>query len=298
MQSIRTLYKVGRGPSSSHTMGPYFASLKIKKLYPQATSYAVTLYNSLALTGEGHLTYQVIQDTLAPHEVVFYSRIDVDKHPNALKFEVYNQDTLLETFYVNSVGGGEIVFNDAPIENPLVYPHTTFSSIKSYCIDNNLSLYEYVKQVEGPEIDDFLLSIWNQMKISIETGLKATGVLPGKLKVIRKANELLNKKIEDETDDIMENRLVSAYAFAVSEENASGGIIVTSPTCGASGILPAVLYYIYKKKNLSDMKIVKALATAALIGNLIRHNATISGAVGGCQAEVGSACSMAAAAHA
>ncbi|MFA6890398.1 MAG: serine dehydratase beta chain, partial [Bacilli bacterium] len=233
MQSIRTLYKVGRGPSSSHTMGPYFASLKIKKLYPQATSYAVTLYNSLALTGEGHLTYQVIQDTLAPHEVVFYSRIDVDKHPNALKFEVYNQDTLLETFYVNSVGGGEIVFNDAPIENPLVYPHTTFSSIKSYCIDNNLSLYEYVKQVEGPEIDDFLLFIWNQMKISIETGLKATGVLPGKLKVIRKANELLNKKIEDETDDIMENRLVSAYAFAVSEENASGGIIVTSPTCGA-----------------------------------------------------------------
>ncbi|MDD4212134.1 MAG: L-serine ammonia-lyase, iron-sulfur-dependent, subunit alpha [Bacilli bacterium] len=298
MQSIRTFYKVGRGPSSSHTMGPYFASLKIKNLYPEANRYVVTVYNSLALTGEGHLTYQVIQDTLAPHEVVFHSMIDVNKHPNTLMFEIYKDDSLIDTINIKSIGGGEILINDATNEIQTVYPHTTFSSIKAYCITNGLSLYEYVKEMEGPEIDDFLYSIWNYMKESIASGLKHTGILPGKLKVVRKAKELLNKKIEDETDDIMENRLVSAYAFAVSEENAAGGMIVTAPTCGASGVLPAVLYYMYQKNRLSDKKIIKALAVAALFGNVIRQNATISGAVGGCQAEVGSACSMAAAAHA
>ncbi len=298
MQSIRTLYKVGRGPSSSHTMGPYFASIKVKNQYPQANRFVVTVYNSLALTGEGHLTYQVIRDTFSPHPVIFQSMIDVNRHPNALTFEVYQDEVKLDTLEVKSVGGGEIVFNDAKTETISIYPHQTFSEIKAYCIANGLSLYEYVKEMEGADIDQFLLSIWNQMKESIQNGLKTTGILPGKLQVVRKAKELLNKKIEDETDDIMENRLVSAYAFAVSEENAAGGVIVTAPTCGASGVLPAVLYYMYKKNNLSDKKMIKALATAGLIGNIIKHNATISGAVGGCQAEVGSACSMSAAAHA
>ena len=298
MQSIRTLYKVGRGPSSSHTMGPYFASIKVKNQFPEANRFVVTVYNSLALTGEGHLTYQVIRDTFSPHPVIFQSMIDVARHPNALTFEVYQDDIKLDTLEVKSVGGGEIVFNDAKTETILIYPHQTFSEIKAYCVANGLSLYEYVKEMEGADIDQFLLLIWNQMKKSIQNGLKTTGILPGKLQVVRKAKELLNKKIEDETDDIMENRLVSAYAFAVSEENAAGGVIVTAPTCGASGVLPAVLYYMYKKNNLSDKKMIKALATAGLIGNIIKHNATISGAVGGCQAEVGSACSMSAAAHA
>ncbi len=298
MQSIKNLFKIGTGPSSSHTMGPYFAALRIKENFPQANRFIITLYNSLALTGEGHLTFDVLKNTLSPHQVIFQTKIDISLHPNTLMFEIFNNDILIRTIEVKSIGGGEIVFDGLEKEHDDIYPHKSFDEIKKFCSEKNLTLYEYILQFEGSEIEGFFQLVWKQMRQTIETGLSKEGILPGKLRVKRKAKDLLHKKIDEETDDVMENRLVSAYAFATSEENASGGIVVTSPTCGASGVLPAVLYYMLQKNKLPEKRIIKALAVAGLFGNIIKHNATISGAVGGCQAEVGSACSMAAAAHA
>lgn len=298
MQSLRYLYKIGRGPSSSHTMGPYYAALKMLNHYPNANRFVVTLYNSLALTGEGHLTFKVIEETLSPHPVEFKTLININKHPNLMLFEMYHDDTLLDTVEVKSIGGGEIVIGDEQKETILIYQEKNFEEIKKFCSINNLDLYQYVKHYEGEAIDDFLKTIWEQMKASIHQGLSTEGILPGKLKVKRKARDLLLQKHEKETQALKENRLVSAYAFAVGEENAAGGLIVTSPTCGAAGVLPAVLYYMYENQNVDESKIIRALAIGGLFGNIIKHNATISGAVGGCQAEVGVACSMAAAAHA
>ena len=296
MQSLKYLYKIGRGPSSSHTMGPWLAAKKIKAKYPNANKYIITLYNSLALTGVGHLTYSILEETLDPSEVKFESRINYNLHPNTIDFSIYQDNDLIDEIRVKSIGGGEVVFNDEVIETPSIYPHKHFHEIKEYCEQKHISLYEYVKEVEGEEIDNFLMDIWKQMQATIQNGLHKNGVLPGELKVNRRAIDLVHSP-DIETDAFKENRLVSAYAFAVNEENASGGIVVTAPTCGASGTLPAVLYYFYKNNNLSDEIIIQALAVAGLIGNIIKHNATISGAVGGCQAEVGSACAMAAAAH-
>ena len=298
MQSIRKLYKIGRGPSSSHTMGPYNACLEIASNYKEANKIIVTLYNSLALTGDGHLTYEVIKDTLKDYEVVFKTKIDVIKHPNAIKFEIFKDDDLIDIVRYKSIGGGDILKNDETFEKKHIYPHKNFNEIKEYCLSKNIDLYQYVLEVEGNDITSYLHEVWVQMQDTIKIGLSKTGVLPGKLKVQRKANELITQKHENETDSMREYRLVSAYAFAVNEENASGGLVVTSPTCGASGVLPAVLYYMYKDMGVSEEKIISSLAIGGLIGNIIKHNATISGAVGGCQAEVGSACSMAAAAYA
>ena len=298
MQSLKFLYKIGRGPSSSHTMGPYVAALKIKNQYSEADKYVVTLYNSLALTGDGHLTYGVIKETLAPIEVEFKTLIDISKHPNTMIFEVYQKDKLIDTIEVKSIGGGEILIGDEQQEKVLIYPHKNFAEIKKYCLNNNIDLYQYVKEFEGQDIDDFLRTIWEQMKSSIHTGLSKEGILPGKLQVKRKARDLFLQRHEKETPALKENRLISAYAFSVNEENASGGLVVTSPTCGSAGILPAVLYYMYENENVDESKIIRALAIGGLFGNICKHNATISGAVGGCQAEVGVACSMAAAAHA
>ena len=294
MQSIKQLYKIGRGPSSSHTMGPFFASEIIKTRYPQLPSIQVTLYNSLALTGEGHLTYEVIRSTLAPMEVIFQSKIDLNRHPNTLVFENQAASIYHE---VKSIGGGDIVFDQDSSEKKYIYPHHLFSEIASYCKAMNLSLVDYIYSIEDQDFQSFLKKVWRQMKQTIEVGLQQDGILPGTLQVKRKAKELITYPMQKENDAVKENRYISAYAFAVGEENASGGMIVTAPTCGASGILPAVLYYKYKKEKLPEKKIIQALAIAGLIGNLIKHNATISGAVGGCQAEVGSACAMAAAAH-
>lgn len=296
MQSIRSLYKIGRGPSSSHTMGPFFACQLIKEKYPKANKITVTLYNSLALTGEGHLTFAVIKQALDPIVVDFKTSIDIDKHPNFLEFEIFANEHQIDKLEVISVGGGEIIFNNEKELLTEIYPHQNFTEIKNYCREENLTLYQYVQKYEE-NIDYFLNEIWNQMQVTIENGLSREGVLPGKLRVQRKAKTLFNKKMTDESEAMTEHRLVSAYAFAASEENASGEVIVTAPTCGSCGVLPAVLYYMNKKNNISKEKIIAALAIAGLIGNIIKTNATISGAVGGCQAEIGSACAMAAAAH-
>lgn len=299
MLSIRSLYQVGYGPSSSHTMGPAKACLIIKEQYPYIENYEIILYNSFALTGKGHLTEEAIKDALSPAMVTFSTSIDVKKHPNTMIIKgVFDQKIVVEK-EVQSVGGGRIIFAGEEDHDPMIYPHHTFKAIKKYCRDHNMSLYDYIVMVEGEDINLFLEDIWTHMKQAVERGIETKGVLPGPLKMKRKAYDLYHRQKENEVPEITENRLVSSYAFAVSEENASGGIIVTAPTCGACGVVPAVLYYMHKKhKFLNKKRVIKALAVAGLIGNLIKYNASISGAVAGCQAEIGSACSMAAAAHA
>ncbi|MBN3490127.1 L-serine ammonia-lyase [Acholeplasma equirhinis] len=299
MLSLRSLYKIGHGPSSSHTMGPALAMKTIVEENPEITYFKVTLYNSLALTGKGHLTEDAMLETVHPREITFDTKIDLEKFANTILVLGYKGDELVSTDEVKSTGGGRIVFVGRESEEVQVYPHKNFNEIKAYCRRHKISLYEYVLKFEGEDIIDYLKSIWEAMKAAVERGIKTEGVLPGPLKVQRKAKTLFEKVMAKEPSEITENRLVSAYAFAVSEENAAGGIIVTAPTCGACGVLPALLYYMrHKHKFITDEKIIKALAVAGLFGNLIKHNASISGAVAGCQAEVGSACSMAAAAHA
>lgn len=300
MESIRTLYKIGRGPSSSHTMGPERACLVMKKRHPEADSYRVFLYGSLALTGVGHGTDRIIQETLAPTpcEIILDSKTPTDIHPNTMDIEALRGGESLDKIRVYSIGGGniEIEGETGGVNAPDIYPHSTFSEISEFCKSNNMRLYEYVIKYEGEDIYDYLDSVWDAMKNSIHEGLSTTGVLPGGLATKRKARTLFEKNHIDESAQTRENRLVSAYAFAVSEQNAGGGVIVTAPTCGSCGVLPSVLKYMQDQRGFTDRQIFNALATAALIGNLIRTNASISGAECGCQAEIGSACSMAAAA--
>lgn len=299
MLSIRSLYNVGYGPSSSHTMGPAKAVKMIKDEYIDLDHYEITLYNSLALTGKGHLTEEAIKESLGHCPVTFLTSIELGKHPNTLLIKGFKGDVLIVEKEVQSVGGGRILFVGQDDYEKPIYPHRTFKEIKKYCKDHKMNLADYVYMVEGEGFHDFLDGIWEAMKASIMKGISTKGVLPGPLKLKRKAPSLYARDSEKEAIEITENRLVASYAFAVSEENAAGGIIVTAPTCGACGVLPAVLYYMHEKHDVVNKeRILNGLAVAGLIGNLIKHNASISGAVAGCQAEVGSACAMAAAAHA
>lgn len=299
MLSIKSLYQVGYGPSSSHTMGPAKACAIIKEQFSYLDNYEIILYNSFALTGKGHLTEEAIVDTLSPAMVTFSTVIDLEKHPNTMMIKGYFENQLMVEKEVKSVGGGRILFVGEEDREPLIYPHHKLNDIKKYCRAHDMTLYDYVVMVEGEEIIPFLEYIWETMKNSVEKGIETRGLLPGPLKMKRKAYKLFHHSENHEVIEMTENRLISSYAFAVSEENASGGIIVTAPTCGACGVLPAVLYYMnHRHKSVNKKKIIKALAVAGLIGNLIKYNASISGAVAGCQAEIGSACSMAAAAHA
>ncbi len=299
MLSIRSLYQVGHGPSSSHTMGPAKAAKIIKDMYPNLDSYEITLFNSLALTGKGHLTEEAIKESLAPSHVTFLTQIEIGRHPNTLIIKGYQNNQLIVEKEVQSVGGGRILFVGEEDDEKEIYTHKTFREIKKYCMRNNLTLADYVFQVEGEGFHEFLEGIWEAMKSAIVRGIATKGVLPGPLKMKRKASDLFSRNMHKEVPEITENRLVASYAFAVSEENASGGVIVTAPTCGACGVLPAVLYYMHEKHQVvTKERVIRGLAVAGLIGNLIKHNASISGAVAGCQAEIGSACAMAAAAHA
>ncbi len=295
MKSIKTLFKIGHGPSSSHTMGPGFASERVYKMYPNH-SFIVTLYNSLALTGEGHLTNEVIKDILK--DVSFKAALDPNKHPNLLVFEVFKDNKKIDEIEVISLGGGDISFNNEISEEKNIYPHKSFDEIRNYCIENKISLVEYIKRYDCDDLFVYLEKVYDQMVKTIKTGIKKKGLLPGELKVERKAHKLYESALKQKDINLKNRTLLSTYAFSVSEENAGGGIVVTAPTCGASGILPAVLYYAENINNIEKKKIINALAIAGMFGNIIRRNATISGAVGGCQAEVGSACSMAAAAYA
>lgn len=293
MESLRELYKIGRGPSSSHTMGPEKIAKRFKDEYP-GHRYKVILYGSLSLTGKGHLTDEVLINTLGNCEVVFSS--ESKEHPNTLDIFSYDEnDNEIAHDRYYSVGGGSILRKgDSLSEKNIVYPHKNFEEIHEFCDKNNITLYEYVYMHEDDDIKEFLMCIWKQMKESINIGLHETDDLPGDLQVSRKAKSLLYNRNMRSSNEL---RLVSAYAYAVSEVNASGGLVVTAPTCGASGVLPAVLYYLKDIHKFTDMQIVDALATAGIIGNIVKRNASISGAEAGCQAEVGTACSMAAAAH-
>lgn len=302
MESIRELYRIGKGPSSSHTMGPEKASQLFKDRNPQAERFEVALFGSLSKTGKGHMTDTIIENTFAPKpiKVIFNDQMEeLDlPHPNTMELFAYDKDgNELDFWRVFSVGGGRIQIEGQPdVAAGDVYELHYFEDIKRYCKMKNLRLSEYVREVEGDEIFVYLREVWETMKAAVRSGLNAEGVLQGGLDVQRKAKFLFNQRHIDESPETKENRLVCAYAFAVSEENAGGGTIVTAPTCGACGVLPAVLYYMQKKRGFTDAEVCEALATAGLIGNIIKTNASISGAECGCQAEIGSACSMAAAA--
>ena len=291
MQSLKELYKIGRGPSSSHTMGPERACKAMLRRYPTANRFEVTLYGSLAMTGKGHLTDEVILSTLSPisTEVFFVNEYLKDKHPNTMLFRVYEDNKLLNEQYIYSVGGGTIEFDgEPPYVAGDVYKLHTYTDIAKYCMQNKMRIPDYVEACEGEQIWQYLSDIWEQMKQTINDGLTVTGILAGGLSTQRKANYLYNQRHIDESAQTKENRMVCSYA--------SGGMIVTAPTCGACGVVPAVLKYMQDTKGFSDEEIIRALATGGLVGNLIKTNASISGAECGCQAEIGSACSMAAAA--
>ena len=300
MQSIRTLYKVGKGPSSSHTMGPERAAKLFREMTPEADRYEVILYGSLAKTGVGHGTDRVLVDTLAPYPTkIVFASVDPGnmKHPNTLDLIAYKDNKETQRIRVESIGGGDIVVEgEAQHADAEVYPENSFAEIARFCQWRHVSLPEYVALNEGPEVWSFVEHIWHVMRQSIEDGLAAEGILPGGLNVQRKAKYLYERTHLLDLPQVRELQLVCSYAFAVAEQNAGNGTIVTAPTCGSCGVLPAVLMYMQQKYDLPDRKIAEALGVAGLFGNLVRHNASISGAECGCQAEIGTACSMAAAA--
>ncbi len=300
MKSIRDIYKIGKGPSSSHTMGPERAAKLFRQQYPQADRFQVILYGSLSKTGVGHGTDRVLREVLSPVEtqIVFSKETLNDSHPNTLDFYAFEKDAQLGFLRVESIGGGDIrVPGQRHLDPPEVYPENSFAEIADFCkwryIDK---LSDYVELNEGEEIWDFLMDVWQTMKRSIEEGLSATGVLPGGLNVQRKAKFLLEQEPEEDVPALKEFQYIAAYAYAVAEQNADNGTIVTAPTCGACGVVPAVLKYAQETRGFTDQQIIRGLAAAGVIGSLTKRNASISGAECGCQAEIGTACSMAAAA--
>ena len=298
MKSIRTIYKYGCGPSSSHTVGPTIAAKVIKKYYPEADRFEAVLYGSLALTGRGHMTDRAIMSILDNCSIIFdYKKTDLP-HPNTMVFRVFKDDELVAERTVLSVGGGEIKILDDDYCEEEVYEFNHLSDIIHECENRNISLADYIYEKEKGDIKEELRNTWHRMEDCIQRGLNTVGLLPGDLMLERKANKLYNMVVKEESPTARENRLVSAYAYAVAEENAAGKMVVIEPTCGASGVLPAVLYYLRHDRGYSEEEIIDGLAVAGMIGNVIRTNASISGAECGCQAEIGSACSMTSAAKA
>ena len=300
MDSIRQLYRTGNGPSSSHTMGPKKAASLFLAENKGAKQFRVILYGSLAATGKGHLSDFVIKEVFRdyPLEVVWEKDIFLSFHPNALKLVAYdNSGNILSEQISYSVGGGEVITEGEKSLQRKVYPICRFADVLKWCHANNKQLWEYVEESEGKEIWPFLANIWKVMELSIERGFSQKGNLPGGLNLPRKAQDF-KTKAEKFVGPFKKRTQLFAFALAVSEENASGGEIVTAPTCGASGVVPAVLKYHRKVYKINLHQIYKALATAGLIGNLVKHNASISGAEVGCQGEIGTACAMASAAAA
>ena len=301
MKTLRELYKIGNGPSSSHTMGPKRAAEWFKDKNPEANRFDIYLYGSLAFTGKGHLTDKIIKETLNPIKtnIIFDTKFVCDKHPNTMDLIAYKDDQKISQARVYSVGGGAIeVEGQKRAIVPDIYKLNHMQDIKEYCKEKDKDLVDYVVETEGEDIIEFLREIWHTMYNSVKTGIEKEGIIPGKLQLPREAKMIYENTAEDQNPILKRTRLLTSYAHAVSENNASGDIIVTAPTCGASGVLPAVLTYMYEQYNIEEEKIIKALAIAGVIGNLVKANASISGAECGCQAEIGTACSMAAGAAA
>ena len=301
MKSLRELYRIGKGPSSSHTMGPQAAARIYMKRHPEAVAFEVTLYGSLAATGKGHMTDVAIIDVLsqqAPVNIIWEPTTFLPFHPNGMLFTAIDpQGNRTDEWTVYSVGGGALSegAGDTSSQGADIYDLTTLTDIMEWCQHNGRAYWEYVERCEGPEVWDFLMEVWQVMRAAVERGIDREGVLPGPLGLQRKA-PVYYVKAKGYKANLQSTGLVYAYALAVSEENASGGIIATAPTCGSCGVLPAVLYHLSSGHLFSDQRILHALATAGLIGNIVKHNASISGADVGCQGEVGVACAMASAA--
>ncbi|MCC8146506.1 MAG: L-serine ammonia-lyase [Bacteroidales bacterium] len=297
MESIKRLYKIGNGPSSSHTMGPKKAAEIFSSKYPEATNFQVTLYGSLAATGVGHLTDKAIIDAIAPRpiEIVWKPEVFLPFHPNGMLFEAFIDAKQIGVWTIYSIGGGDLANETTSVTENQIYEMTTMTEILQWCQKSGKSFWEYVQESEEDDILDFLAEVWKTMTDTIEKGLEEEGVLPGGLGLHRKASSYYTKS-KSYRGSLQSRSAIYSYALATSEENAAGGKIVTAPTCGSSGVLPAVLYHLRKNHEFRDTKIIKSLATAALIGNLVKKNASVSGAQVGCQGEIGVACSMAAAA--
>lgn len=297
MKTIKDIFKIGNGPSSSHTMGPKRAAEKFKAENPNAVSYRVTLYGSLAATGIGHLTDQILFESFAPKKlgIIWQPEIELPLHPNGLEFEALGpHGQTLRLWRVYSVGGGALMEEgetEAVSQN--IYQHTTMEQILQWCQHENKSFWEYVEAFDEPDTFTHLAEVWKVMFDAVERGIENEGMLPGGLRLVRRAPAYFTKS-KTFSDMLKRTGSTFAYALAVAEENAGGGRIVTAPTCGSAGVLPGVLYSLQKTYKISDSRIIKALATAGLIGNLVKINASISGAEVGCQGEIGTACSMAA----
>ena len=301
MKSIKELFRIGMGPSSSHTMGPRKAAEIFLSKHPEAAAFEVTLYGSLGATGKGHMTDVAILDvlhTLTPDVTIIWEpKVFLPFHPNGMKYcAIGANGERTDEWTVYSIGGGALAEEGAnTIETPDVYGMNSMTEILLWCEKTGRSYWEYVEECEGPDIWDYLRKVWAVMKDAVERGLENEGVLPGPLNLRRKASAYFIKASGFQAN-LRSRGLVFSYALAVSEENASGGQIVTAPTCGSCGVLPAVLYHLQKTREFSEMRILRALATAGLVGNVVKTNASISGAEVGCQGEVGVACAMAAAA--
>ena len=302
MKSIRELYRIGTGPSSSHTMGPRIAAEHFLQSHLNACGFEVVLYGALAATGKGHMTDVAIMETLErdgdmPVKIIWKPEVFLPYHPNGMTFRSLDESgTVTDEWTVYSVGGGTLEEEGKPRRGLSdIYDMSNMTDMLEYCESTGRCYWEYVEQCEGKEIWAFLSQVWDTMKQAVERGLTTEGRLPGPLNLRRKATTYF-VKAEGYKDNLRTRGLVFAYALAVSEENASGGVIVTAPTCGSCGVLPAVLYHIWKSRELNERQILRALATAGLFGNVVKHNASISGAEVGCQGEVGVACAMAAAA--
>jgi len=302
MKSIKELYRIGTGPSSSHTMGPRKAAQIFLGRHPEAKAFQVTLYGSLAATGKGHMTNVAITETLqpkAPVEIIWEPKIFLPFHPNGMKFVSFDEHgQTTEEWTVFSIGGGALAEEKngkGSVNVPDIYDMNHMTEILHWCERTGKNYWEYVKECEEEDIWDYLNEVWKTMKASIQRGLDQEGVLPGPLNLRRKASTYFIRASGYKAS-LQSRGLVFAYALAVSEENASGGVIVTAPTCGSCGVMPAVLYHLQKSREFSDIRILRALATAGLVGNIVKTNASISGAEVGCQGEVGVACAMASAA--
>jgi L-serine dehydratase len=300
MKSIKEIYKIGKGPSSSHTMGPERAAKLFRSQHPEADAFQVILYGSLSKTGVGHGTDRVLLEVLSPIPTkIIFSQDELPKaHPNTMDLIAMKNGQKTGTLRVESVGGGDIrIAGEKSVAGEEVYIEHSFAEIKDFCKWRYIEkLSDYVELNEGPEIWDFLMEVWHTMKKAIEEGLAAEGILPGGLNVRRRAKDLYETTLAIREPALEEFQKIASFAYAVAEQNASNGTIVTAPTCGACGVLPAVLKYAQETKGYTDEQICRGLAAAGIIGNLTKSNASISGAECGCQAEIGTACSMAAAA--
>lgn len=296
MKSISSVYKIGNGPSSSHTVGPYSAAQVFKRRYKEADSIKVILYGSLAFTGIEHGTGKAIKSVIPDVNLVFDKETSDIPHPNTMDFLAYKDGKEIGHERIMSIGGGSIRFEgEEDDEDRELYPEKCFSDFSETCKKKNVSLKEYIYSKENSGFKDELRRVWHTMESCVERGLSADGTLPGGLNLSRKAKSLYSLRCHNESSDITMERTIAAYAYAVSEENADEHVVVTAPTCGSCGVVPSVFYYMRHDRGYSEEEIIDALAVAGLVGNIIRTNASVSGAECGCQAEIGSACSMAAA---